>query len=403
MAEKKNKRGQNEGSIRKKEKNGKISYEARVTIDYKQISRTFKTRTEASAWLAEARTQQANGTFIKPDKVTLGEWLPRWLEVYIKPGVKPSTYANYMDVTNKHIIPSLGPMSLQALRGHIIKEFYNKKLESGRLDGKGGLSQRIINLMHQVIKGALKQAVFERLIPTNPAEHITNAKIKHKEMNTLSPEQANKYLEAAEGERLKAAFLLEIHTGLRRGELLGLTWDSIDLEGEEPKLQVKQTLARVRLVDKGTSELMTSEPKTEKSKRTIYIDPAIAEELKHHKARQEGEKEFHGKHYQDNGYVFTTAQGRPIEPRNFYRLHCKVLEDASLPHVRFHDLRHSVATMLIQDGENVENIRELLGHEKTSTTLDLYCHSTPVGAKRTTARLAQIISAQAKDLCANPQ
>lgn len=471
---KKNKRGQGEGSIRKRKRGNTELWEVRITVGLddegkqRQISKYFKSWNDARDWRTNALNEIRTGTFAGPTKITFGEWLNRWLTVYIKPRVKPGSYANYEHVARIHIIPVLGNIPLQSLRTNTIQEFYNKKSESGKLStvffwelpkpeieislyststrlesvvkwlqevlakgprdkreietlaqekdislsmlrtaknklgiklhkktlenkSAGRLSPRIIHLMHQVINGALKQAVRENLISINPAEHTTRPGLKYKEMQPLNSDEVNRYLEAAKGDRLYPAFLLELTTGARRGELLAVRWDCLDLANGT--LAIKSTLARVRLVDKGSSELLFSEPKTESGKRIIPLMPEVIQELKKHKARQNEEKLFFGQAYQDNNLVFCTEVGKPIEPRNFFRLHTKILKKAGLPHVRFHDLRHTFATIILQEGENPENLRDLLGHSKTSTTLDLYCHSTMDGKKKAISRLSGIIKA----------
>lgn len=394
MAKKAGKRGHGEGTIYQRP-DGR--WTAQVTFGHdaegkpKRVTFYGKTRKEVQEKLDKTRAELQAGTFAEPSKITLGEWLIKWLTVYVRPKVKPGSYANYDHIARTHIIPALGNIPLQYLRTNVIQEFYNQKIKNGRLNGKGGLSPRIIHLMHQVINGALKQAVRERLINTNPAEHTTRPGLKYKEMSPLTADEVNKYLEAARGERLYPAFLLELTSGLRRGELLAASWDCVDLVNGT--LTVKRTLARVRLVDSGTSELQFSEPKTESGKRVIPLLPEVVQELKSHKARQAQEKLIVGQAYRDNGLVFATPTGGPIEPRNFHRKHTQILKKAGLRHVRLHDLRHTFATILLQAGENPENLRDLLGHSKTSTTLDLYCHSTMDGKKKAISRLAGIIKA----------
>nr|WP_018086887.1 site-specific integrase [Desulfurispora thermophila] len=387
------KRGHGEGTIVKRP-DGRWMAQISIGADPstgkpKRMTKYFKTRKEAQEWLARVQHEQVTGAFVEPAKITLGEWLIRWLDVYVKPKVKPSSYVNYLDVAQKHIIPALGSSFLQSLRTNAIQEFYNQKHENGRLDGQGGLSPRIIHLIHQVLNGCLKQAVRERLITNNPAEYTTRPSLKYREMSPLSAEEVRLYLEAAKEDRLYAAFLLEVSTGLRRGELLALTWDCIDLMGGT--LVVKRTLARVRIADTGKSVLLFSEPKTESGKRSIPLLPEVVQELKKHRARQAQEKLFFGQEYQDQNLVFATPLGTPIEPRNFHRKHSQVLRKAGLRHVRLHDLRHTFATILLQEGENPENLRDLLGHTKTSTTLDLYCHSTLEGKKKAVSKLQGVL------------
>jgi integrase len=388
------KRGHGEGTIYKR-KDGKWEAKASIGCDpatgkLKRVTRYFDTRKEAQDWLAQVQHEKKTGVFVEPDKTTVGAWVMRYLQTYAKPKVKPNTFADYMDVLKNHIIPAIGTIPLQALRTSAIQELYNRKAESGRLDGKGGLSPRTIHLIHLVLNGALKQAVRERLIQHNPAEYTVRPPMKHKEMAVLSPEEVNRYLETAREDRLYAAFLLELTTGLRRGELLALTWDCVDFA--KGAITVKQSLSRVRYAEEGFTRLEITDTKTEASKRTIPLLPEVVRELKALKRKQAEEKLLFGPAYQDKNLVFATPTGTPIEPRNFYRKHAAMLKKAGLRHVRLHDLRHTFATILLQEGENPENLRDLLGHTKTSTTLDLYCHSTMEGKKKAVERLKTVLS-----------
>jgi integrase len=393
MAGKTKRRGKGEGTITKRP-DGRWMAQAVIGHDpatgkLKRITKYFRTYTEAADWLAEVRTEKRTGQFVEPSKVTVAGWLTRWLEVYVKPKVRPASYANYVDIARKHIIPALGNIPLQSLRTNTIQEFYNQKHENGRLDGKGGLSPRIIHLIHQVLNGALKQAVREQLIHHNPAEYTTRPSLKYQKNTPFTAEEVARYLEAAKQDRLYAAFLVELTTGLRRGELLALTWDCVDMTNGT--LTVKRTLARVRLVGEGKSELRFSEPKTESGKRTVPLLPQVVQELKRHKARQNEERLFFGQEYRDQNLVFATPMGTPIEPRNFHRKHTEILRKAGLRHIRVHDLRHTVATILANEGVDPENLRDLLGHSRTSTTLDLYCHSTMEGKKKAVERLKTVL------------
>jgi len=343
------KRGHGEGTIYKR-KDGK--WEAKASIGYdpatgklKRITKYFETRKEAQEWLAQVQHEKRTGQFVEPDKVTVGEWVMRYLQTYAKRKVRPNTFADYMDVFKSHINPVIGTIPLQALRTNTIQELYNQKAESGRLDGKGGLSPRTIHLIHLVLNGALKQAVREHLIQHNPAEYTVRPPMKRKEMDILNPKEVNRYLEVTKGDRLYAAFLLELTTGLRRGELLALTWDCVDFA--KGTITVKQSLSRVRYVEEGFTRLEATDTKTEASKRTIPLLPEAVRELKALKRKQAEEKLFFGQAYKDKNLVFATPTGTPIEPRNFHRKHTAILEKAGLKHVRLHDLRHYVESSII--------------------------------------------------------
>jgi integrase len=213
------------------------------------------------------------------------------------------------------------------------------------------------------------------------------------EVSTLPPEGVNRYLEVARERRLYAAFLLECSSGLRRGELLALTWDTVDLAGGT--IAIKKSLSRVRVADGDNvhTELQLGDPKTESGKRSIPLSPDVIKVLKEHRKNQAEEKLFFGQDYQDRGFVFAMEDGRPVDPRNFDCWHTAILEEAGLPHVRVHDLRHSVASILADAGEDPETLRALLGHSRTSTTMDLYCHASDNGKRRAITRLAEIIKA----------
>ena len=379
------KRGHGEGTITKRP-DGR--WMAQITIGrdpatgkLKRLTKYFKTRQEAQVWLTEVQHQKNTGNFVEPDRVTFGDWLKRWLKIYVQPKVRPTSYANYHDVVTLHILPAIGEIPVQVLRTSTIQELYNQKAET--------LSPWMIHRMHILINRCLKQAVRERLIHSNPAESTVRPSIKRKEITVLAPEEMTRYLEAAREHRLYTAFLLECTSGLRRGELLALSWDCVDFTSGT--VEVKRSLSRVRLVDEGRTELHFGEPKTESGKRTIPLAPDVLKELKEHRKRQAQEKLFFGQAYQDNGLVFATEDGRPVDPRSFHRWHTAILKKANLPHVRIHDLRHSFASILADAGEDPETLRALLGHSRTSTTMDLYCHASEKGKRRAVNRLAQII------------
>jgi len=387
-------RANNEGTITKR-KDGR--WQVRITVGYdpitgKPIRKYFyaKKQKEAEAILTEMKQKLRTGTYVEPSKIRFGEWILKWLDVYVKPNVKPETYTDYYDCVTKHINPGLGHYELQDLNNIIIQEYYNQKRVSGRLDGTGGVSARRIHMMHQLINGSLKKAVKLHMIPINPAEDIELPPLKYKEFETLSADEVKRYLDAAREDRLYAAFLLELTTGLRRSELLGIPRDCFDpVKGE---IRIVQTLKRKKLAGEEKSRLIISEPKTQKSKRTIPLLPEVVAEIKRFQAIQRQERLFYGPKYKDSGLLFTSQIGTPLEPRGFNRRHERILKKAGLKHVRVHDLRHTFATLLLQNGESPSNVSEILGHARTSTTLDIYGHSTSEGKVRAVSRMGKLIN-----------
>ena len=335
------KRGNGEGTIGKR-KDGR--WEAKITIGNdpvtgKPVRVTYygKTRKEVQEKVDAARTGIQQGTFAEPSKATFGEWLIRWMDAYKKPNLRPSTYGNNLHLINTQIMPQLGNVKLQSLRADMLQDFFNQKAVDGRRDGKGGLSSSMVKLIHCIILGSLKQAVTNKLLTFNPAEAVALPKIQHKEMATLDRNQVKVYLDNAKNHKFGTAFLLELSTGMRRGELLALRWQDIDFD--EKTLSVNQTLYRIRL-ENGGSVLQFGEPKTAKSKRIIPLMLSVVKELKAYRARQAENRLMLNRAYQNKDLVFAIADGGPIDPVNLNSAHKQILKKAGLPHLRLHDLSY---------------------------------------------------------------
>jgi integrase len=382
------KRGQGEGSIRKR-KDG--TREARLTIGVdpetgtqKQISKYFKTREEARDWLAKAVHERATGVFVEPNKITLGEWLDRWLNTYKKPARRRTTYDNYETMVRVHIKPAIGHIPLLKLRASDLQELYNRKKEEGK-------SSSLIRRLSLIIGAALDQAVKEQLIYRNPNGATELPPLKYKEATPLSVEEVYRFLEAAETDRLYAAYFLDLATGLRRGELLALRWQDVDLENG--KVFVNRTVSRVTS-DSGPAKtkLEYQEPKTDKSKASVPMPETALKELRAHRKRQNEERLFFGTRYHSNDLVFCTEDGRQLDPKNFFRRYKRLLQKAGVPDVSFHTLRHTFATLLLEAGEEMKTVQEILRHAKLSTTADIYTKVSEKLKKRASAKINDILS-----------
>ncbi|MEW6275567.1 MAG: site-specific integrase [Bacillota bacterium] len=391
------KRGHGEGTIYKR-KDGK--WEAKASIGYdpatgklKRITKYFETRKEAQDWLAKVQHEKNIGAFVEPHKVTVGQWLDKWLADYKKLKLKPTTWAGYETLIRCHIKPAIGDIPLSKLQTGDLQRLYKEKLENGRVDGKGGLSVDYVRYMHAVIHETLKQAVKEQLIYRNVAESVNLPDKEEREMRLLKPEEMDRFLSLAEQDRLYAAFLLELGTGLRRGELLALKWNNVDLKSGV--LSVKESLARVKVDDPSKNggrktKLDYLDPKTKSSKRIIPIPEDILKELKAHKARQNEERLFFGQNYHNENLVFCLEDGKPLDPRNFTRKFEGLLRRAGIPKTRFHDLRHTFATRLLELNEHPKIVQELLGHAKITTTIDTYSRVDSELKKKAAARLNEL-------------
>jgi integrase len=382
-------RGNGEGTIYKRQDG---TWAGQVSIGYDPVTgklkrKSFygKTRKEVVEKMAKALQEVRNGTFVEPAQTTFGEWLDKWLTGYKKGQLKPSTYESYETLINVHIKPGLGKIPIAKLQANMLQSFYNEKLEKGRADGKGGLSTRMVRYLHAIIRQALQQAVKEGLLPRNVADATSPPTVKNKQMRPLTEEELLQFFETSKEDRLFAAYVLAATTGLRRGELLGLCWDCVDIENGVITVQ-RQLLV---LKDGLTLEETT---KSNSGKRSIVLTDDAIQELKAHRRRQAQEKLLMGEAYQDSGLVFCKEDGTPLDPREFTKRFQRHLEKAGLPKVRLHDLRHTHASLLLARGVHPKVVQERLGHSSITMTLDLYSHLTPGLQEAAAATLNSLLS-----------
>ncbi len=335
------------------------------------------TRREAARKLASALKARLDGLPLVRERQTVAKYLEHWLET-AKPTVRPRTFVRYEEYVRLHAIPELGRISLARLSPQHLQHLYANRLDAG-------LSPATVAHLHAVLHRALEQGARWGLVPRNVAKLVTPPRAERQEMSTLSPEQARAFLVAAQGDRLEALYVLALNTGMRQGEMLALRWRDVDLEGGS--LQVRATLQR-------TSEGFTfSEPKTAHSRRQVALTAPAVEALRRHRARQLEERLSMGAAWEDNDLVFANEVGRPIEGTNLIRRwFYPLLERADLPRVRFHDLRHTAATLLLGQGVHPKIVSEMLGHSQIAITLDLYSHVTPTMQRQAVEALEAALS-----------
>src|SRR5215204_3861141 len=357
------KRGNGEGSITRRRNGGwSAQYTVHTAEGRKRKTLYGKTRQEVAAKLARALSDREGGLIFDAEGLKLGEYLGRWLEDSVKGTVRSTTYERYEQISRTHIVPMLGSVKLKALSPTHVRGLYKEKLES--------LSPRTVQYIHVTLHKALKQAVSDGLIPRNVTEAVKPPQIRQEEIRPLMPEQVNALLSAARGDRLEALYVLAIHTGLRQGELLGLKWEDVDLEGGT--LQVRRTLTTA----KGGPVLST--PKTKGSRRTVKLTQSAIEALRSHLQRQLGEIDRAGSLWEENGLIFASEKGEPLDRRGTVKYQFKkLLKCAGLPDIRFHDLRHTCATLLLGRNVNPKIVSEMLGHASIAITLDTYSHVLP--------------------------
>jgi integrase len=359
------KRGNGEGSITRR-KDG--LYMARYTVEMPDGMRKRKTiygkeREEVAEKLIEALSKRNRGLVFDADNLKLGEYLGRWLTDSVRDTVRPTTFERYEQVVRLHIRPVLGKVKLKNLTSAHVRGLYRQKLDSG-------LSSRTVQYVHVTLHKALKQAIADGLIPRNVTEAVKPPQVRREEMQPLTAEQVKVLFKAVKGDRLEALYVLAVTAGLRQGELLGLKWDDIDLE--VGTLQVRRTLTTA----KGGPVL--SAPKTKSSRRTVRLSQTTLQALRSHLERQLGEIDRAGSLWSENGLIFASEAGEPLDRRYITTHRFKpLLKRAKLPQIRFHDLRHTCATLLLSKNVNPKVVSEMLGHASIAITLDTYSHVLP--------------------------
>lgn len=366
------KRGNNEGSIYPHKRGGvKVGYRGSYWVytpeGPKRRYITGKTRGDVAKKLTKAMSDRDGGLVVDDKNMTFGEFLDTWLSGSVRGTVRESTLWRDKSLASNHVKPALGRVRLKNVNAVHIQGMYRDRLDSG-------LSGSTVQKIHHIVHKALAQAVKWDLIPRNPADAVKAPTPSTKEMRPLSAEEARKLLAAAEGTRLEALYVLAVHTGMRRGELLGLKWDDVDLDGGTPRLRVRRTLTLLE----GGKKLALGDTKTKTSRRTIRLTPGAVEALRRHRARQAEERLKVGSLYADNGLVFAGETGGLINPSNLrQRSFIPLLEAAGLPQITFHDLRHTCASLLFSKNVHPKFVQELLGHARVAITLDCYSHMLP--------------------------
>jgi integrase len=353
-------RGKGEGSIYRRASDGRW-IAALIMADGRRVVRRASSRKDAAAKLELLLKARAEGQALPADR-SAAAFLNEWLTV-VKHTVAAGTFERYEQYIRVHAIPALGRIRLGRLTPQHVQRLYQDKLAAG-------LSPTTVSHLHTVLHGAFAEAVRWGLLPRNVVSLVRPPRKAHVEVIALTVEQARALLAAAAGNRFEALFVLALKTGMRRGELLALRWEDVDLD--KGMIQVRGTLRRTR------EGLTFGVPKTAASRRQVVLSPSLVAALRRHRARQEKECQGVGDLWLNLGLVFPNTLGRPMEPRdllaNVYR---PLLDRAGLPPVTFHALRHTAATLLLSEGEHPKVVQELLGHAQVSITLDRYSHMTP--------------------------
>ncbi|KYP80055.1 tyrosine-type recombinase/integrase [Ferroacidibacillus organovorans] len=348
------------------------------------------TRKDAERYARKMETERDQNTFVEPSKLPLSKFLDTWLDEYVQPRVAPRTCADYRYAMEKYVIPRMGTITLNRLQGMPMQfqKLINEVANSENQEGQKTI--RTAQYVFTILKQAMKQAHALGLLARNPMEHMKRPRAEVKEMRSLTPDEAVRFLEASVSDRLHVLFALMVETGLRPGEALGLRWQDIDLEHRA--IFVRHSLERL------STGWRLKEPKTKRSRRQIPLTATTANLLRDHRQNQLQERLRSKGKYVDHGFVFATAAGEPLRKNNVLRRHFKpILMAADLSSdIRFYDLRHTCATLLLLAGENPKVVAERLGHASVTMTLDRYSHVLPHMQQSATDKMESMLFDRSK-------
>ena len=376
-------RANGEGNIRKR-KDGR--WEGRYTAGHnpatgKAIYKNVlgKTQAEVKEKLKKAIEETKGLDVAKAESYTVGQWMDVWYEYYAKIKVRPSSHKTYEGYIKNHIKPSIGNIPLTKLTTLDLQRLYQKLLTEGRVDRlesqnqPKGLSTKTVRNINQVISSAMQLAIQQHLISHDPTDGCALPKTEHREMQTLSADQLAAFLLEAKHSGVFEMYYIELATGLRRGELLGLKWEDIDFTAQT--LRVRRQVGRIN------GEVREAPLKTKNAYRTISLGTDTVDILKQQREKQPS-----------SAYVFPGPTGGPIAPDSVLHMLHRVLDRAGLPEIRFHDLRHTFATLALQNGVDVKTVSGMLGHFSTGFTLDTYAHVTTAAQKKAAETMGEVLA-----------
>ena len=355
-------RGHNEGSIFQRERDGR--WVAKVTLhDGGRKELVAKTKAEALTRLRDFQKNQEQGVEILDTRQTVAQYLERWLNDVARDTVRPGTFESYASIVRTRVNPTIGKVQLSKLSGQQVQALYGILKERG-------LSPASIVRTHAVLHRAFDQAVKWRQMVRNPVDDANRPRVPRYELTTLTHGDVAQLIEAAHDGTLRALYAVATTSGLRRGELLGLRWSDVSLD--KGTVSVARTAQRV-----DGQGWVFAEPKTQKGRRQVRLAKMAVTELRRHRKEQAEARLRVGPMWKDIDCVFASEVGTPLEEARLSRCFKADLQKAGLPAVRFHDLRHTAATLLLSKNVHPKVVQEMLGHANIAITLDTYSHVTP--------------------------
>jgi integrase len=369
-------RANNEGSVHYRESDRR--WQASVSLGNGKRKHFFgKTAAEARAKMIAFQKSQMDGLPVVDERQTVRHFLDHWLDTIKPPVRKPRTHRRYAELIRLHVLPVIGSIRVAKLTPKELQSVYSKARGAG-------LTTTTVHQIHAIMHRALKQACAWGEVARNVADLVEVPPIDRKEMKVLTPEQARRFLEAAKGTRFEALWALAVTSGMRQGEMLGLRWEDLDLD--RGIVSVRSTLQRIG------GEWQFNQPKSQKSRRQVALAPSAIDALRRHRVRQNEERLRMGGAWEDWRLVFANEIGKPMEVTNLTNRYFRpLLEKAGLPIIRFHDLRHTAATLMLAGNTPIKVASEMLGHSQTAFTMDRYMHVNLEMQRAATATIDAVI------------
>ena len=351
-------------------KNGEVSYQIvfelgvdPVTGKRQRIFKTVKgTKKQAQAVMDKMKVELERGYYYDPSNMKLEDWMKQWLDNYL-PNIEATTRTHYRDDINRHIIPDLGHVLLKHLKTTSIQSWVND------LSEKKGLSPKSVRNIYLNLKAALNKAVVLGMLPYNPCEGVVLPKPQKYKATIYTVQEMNHLLDVARGTDMFIPVLLATKLGLRRGEVLALKWEHVDFEKGIVHIRENKVITE--------NGALTKAPKSAAGIRDITVGKSVLAELKHAHAQYNRNKLAMGEKFKNSGHVFSQKDGSEYRPESLTRMWRRFLEKNELKSIRFHDLRHSCATAMLEAGIDPKTVQTRLGHADISMTMNIYAHCTP--------------------------
>lgn len=338
----------------------------------RQWQKAGTTKRDAQRLLAELLDAHETNTYLEPDRISVGDYLTvEWLPS-IRNEIRHSTYDSYRRTVEIHVVPRIGRARLQSLRPIDLTRFYSDLLDSGRRDGRGGLSAKTVRNIHLMLRKAFDDALGLLFLRSNPAlgsKPPKSSRATGSAVRYWTADELRRFLDENRDHRHWELWYLAANTGMRRGELVGLRWSDVHLD--TARLAIRTTILSVGY------EITVSDPKTARGSRTIDLDPRTVRVLRNHRAAQDEHMRQLGAVHQDHDLVFSRPDGSPHHPDLITQAFDRRVARTNVARIRLHDLRHTHATLLLMAGVPPKVVSERLGHASIAFTMDIYAHVIP--------------------------